>query len=57
MIGVMENGGGIDYEISHMNKNRLQAEGSLGIPLTISVDLLVKTKDLIKAAEVKIQID
>jgi hypothetical protein len=57
MIGVMENGGGIDYEISHMNKNRLQAEGSLGIPLTISADLLVKTKDLIKAAEVKIQID
>jgi hypothetical protein len=57
MIGVMEKGGGIDYDISHMNKNRHQAEGSLGIPLTISADLLVKTKDLIKAAEVKIQID
>jgi hypothetical protein len=57
MIEIMNKGGGIDYVIPHMNKNRLQAEGNLGIPLTISADLLVKTRELIRAAEVRIQID
>jgi hypothetical protein len=57
MVEIMNKGGGIDYVIPHMNKNRLQAEGNLGIPLTISADLLVKTRELIRAAEVRIQID
>jgi hypothetical protein len=53
MIGVMEKGGGIGYEIPHLYKDRLQAERRLGISLTIKADLLVKTRDLIRAAEVR----
>jgi hypothetical protein len=53
MIGVMEKGGGIGYEIPHLYKDRLQEERRLGISLTIKADLLVKTRDLIRAAEVR----
>ncbi|XP_047070695.1 ubiquitin carboxyl-terminal hydrolase 20-like [Lolium rigidum] len=52
MIEVMDKGGGIGYDIPHLYKDRLQAEGGLGISLTMKADLLVKTRDLIRASEV-----
>jgi hypothetical protein len=53
MIEVMKERGGIGYDIPHMNKDQLLAKGSLGIALTISADLLVTTRDLVRAAEVE----
>jgi hypothetical protein len=52
MIGIMNKVGGIGYEISHLYKDRLQAEGRLGIALTIPANLLVTIRNLIQAAEV-----
>jgi hypothetical protein len=52
MIGIMNKAGGIGYDISHLYKDRLQAEGRLGIALTIPANLLVTIRNLIQAAEV-----
>jgi hypothetical protein len=53
MIEVVKEGGGIGYDIPHMNKDQLLAKGNLGFALTNSADLLVITRDLVRAAEVE----
>ena len=45
----MEEGGGIEYHVPHMNKERKQREGRLPVALSITNDLLAKIKALIDA--------
>ena len=55
MRGVMEDGGGIGYELDHTHKEQKQKEGRLPIAISITLELLAKTNALI--AEMKLEID
>jgi hypothetical protein len=51
MREVMKAGGGIKYEPPHLHKELKEREGRLPIALSITSELLVKTKELIEKGE------